>query len=587
MSARISLAMIVKDEETRLPACLRAARPWVDEIVVVDTGSTDRTQELAREFGAVVHEWAWRDDFAAARNEALGHATGEWILSLDADETLTAESGPALREACNTAPPDVVGFNVKVICPYADDGGLTQLNWFPRLFRKLPGVRWEGVIHEQVVPSLLVRGRIERSGVAVLHAGYVLPAAELEAKARRNVVLLERQVRDEPDFAPSWLQLAETYVCLGQVNDACDAYRRCLSLLAVSRLTLTSSLVSVALQNFGMLLLTHRDETEGLRLLREALVVNPELVSAHIHLGSHALRTQRWADAERHLAAALAIAERQTETAEYRICPWLIYRFYSQALFHQDRLDEAIAALERSLALAPGNTETLQLLAMIGAKAGRWTRALAVLDDLAAAGADGKWLHAQRGLAFTALGRFDAAADAWRAALVHDPSSVDLGRELADALSRAGRPAEAAAVYEQLSALAPDAPAPWIALGKCREALGDRAGMLAAYRRAVELAPESGDVLFALGSACLRTGLLEAADECLTDATAHQPDRPDIRIARIACLIQKGARGEAAAELDAVLTRWPNLDSARTLRALVDSRPAASVAGAAEGAARS
>src|SRR2546427_10591625 len=99
MSARISLTMIVKNEERALPACLEAARPWVDEIVVVDTGSTDRTREIAAGFGARVHEWAWRDDFAAARNESLRHTTGDWILALGADEVLSPELGPALRRA--------------------------------------------------------------------------------------------------------------------------------------------------------------------------------------------------------------------------------------------------------------------------------------------------------------------------------------------------------------------------------------------------------------------------------------------------------------------------------------------------------
>ncbi len=92
--------MIVRNESAGLPGTLAAARPWVDEIVVVDTGSTDGTREVARSHGARVVEWAWRDDFAAARNESLRHATGDWILVLDADEVLTEASGPALRAAC-------------------------------------------------------------------------------------------------------------------------------------------------------------------------------------------------------------------------------------------------------------------------------------------------------------------------------------------------------------------------------------------------------------------------------------------------------------------------------------------------------
>src|SRR6185369_15137649 len=87
---------IVKDETARLAACLESVSGTVDEIVIVDTGSTDDTVELARARGARVVSWAWRDDFAAARNESLRHARGDWVLVLDADERL-ALGAPTVR----------------------------------------------------------------------------------------------------------------------------------------------------------------------------------------------------------------------------------------------------------------------------------------------------------------------------------------------------------------------------------------------------------------------------------------------------------------------------------------------------------
>ena len=93
----ISLTLIVRDEEANLPACLDSARDLFDEIVVVDTGSTDRTIELARERGARIVPFAWCDDFAAARNAGVEAAKGEWILWLDADERLGASARDQLR----------------------------------------------------------------------------------------------------------------------------------------------------------------------------------------------------------------------------------------------------------------------------------------------------------------------------------------------------------------------------------------------------------------------------------------------------------------------------------------------------------
>src|SRR5437667_7943437 len=86
MSNSLSLTMIVRNEEATLAACLSSAADLVDEIVVVDTGSTDGTKEVAARFGARVFDFPWRDDFAAARNESLSHARGNWILWLDGDE---------------------------------------------------------------------------------------------------------------------------------------------------------------------------------------------------------------------------------------------------------------------------------------------------------------------------------------------------------------------------------------------------------------------------------------------------------------------------------------------------------------------
>ncbi|MBI4247256.1 MAG: tetratricopeptide repeat protein [Candidatus Rokubacteria bacterium] len=565
MPARISLAMIVKNEAKALPGCLEAARPWVDEIVVVDTGSTDGTQDIARGYGAQVSEWAWRDDFAAARNESLRHVTGDWVLALDADETLTPESGPALREACERAPDDVVAYDIKIVCPHRGNGGFTRLNWFPRLFRNLPGVQWEGVIHEQVVVSLHGRGRIERSQVEVQHAGYMLSDEVMAEKAARNIALLERQLRDEPDHAPAWFQLAESYALGGRVDDAIAAYRRCLGIVLLSRLTLSSSVVALAMTNLGSVLINHRDADEGRRLIKDALSIDPNLVPAHVHLGNDALRQQRWEDAEGHFNTALAILDRPSECPEFEISPWLVYRLRGQARAQANKLTEAMADFERSLALNPGDADTLKLVAMTATRAGDWPRCLDALDQLVIQGENNEALHMHRVMALSSLQRFPEAADACRAALRLKPDSAPALALLGENLSRAGRPAEAVQAYERLASQTGDQPAPWLALAQCREDLGDHAGMLAAYRRAVDAAPDSVDVLFALGSACLRAGLLDAALECLAPAAAREPDRADIRLNHALGLIKRGDLAAGADALAAMLERWPDHPAVRQL----------------------
>src|SRR5262245_11774107 len=97
MAQRVSLCMIVKNEEDNLPACLGSVADIVDEMVVVDTGSTDRTKEVAERFGARVYDFEWVDSFAAAANESLCRATGDWIFWLSADEWLDATNRQRLR----------------------------------------------------------------------------------------------------------------------------------------------------------------------------------------------------------------------------------------------------------------------------------------------------------------------------------------------------------------------------------------------------------------------------------------------------------------------------------------------------------
>src|SRR3989344_8865534 len=109
---RLSLCMIVKDEERFLPACLESVRGLVDELIIVDTGSSDKTKEIAQRFvdqiGGKLIDFFWIDDFSAARNEGLKHATGGWILVLDADEVIAQQDHERIKQAISQAVKDTI-----------------------------------------------------------------------------------------------------------------------------------------------------------------------------------------------------------------------------------------------------------------------------------------------------------------------------------------------------------------------------------------------------------------------------------------------------------------------------------------------
>jgi glycosyltransferase involved in cell wall biosynthesis/Flp pilus assembly protein TadD len=196
---KVSLCMIVKNEEGNLLACLQSVADLVDEIIVVDTGSTDRTKEIAAAFGARVFAFPWVDSFAAARNESLRHAGGEWIFWLDADDRLDEDNRRKLRDLFAELKDENAAFVMKCLClPDPQTGTATRVDHV-RLFRNDPAVRWEYRVHEQILPALRRRDAAVRwVDVVIQHTGYQDPALR-RRKLERDLRLLERESAEKPD----------------------------------------------------------------------------------------------------------------------------------------------------------------------------------------------------------------------------------------------------------------------------------------------------------------------------------------------------------------------------------------------------
>ncbi|MBI1849911.1 MAG: glycosyltransferase, partial [Planctomycetes bacterium] len=210
--ARISLCMIVRDEEEVLPRCLESVREAADERIVVDTGSSDATAAVALAHGARVIWSPWADDFSVARNVSLRAATGDWILVLDADERLAPESAARIRAAIDEQSTGVIAYQLPVVNDYGNGRRLACL--ITRLFRNLPGVGFENRIHEQVLPSILPHAersgmRVEDLDAPVIHDGYRNERVVSREKNLRNRRLFELQLMDRPDDLYSWFKYAD------------------------------------------------------------------------------------------------------------------------------------------------------------------------------------------------------------------------------------------------------------------------------------------------------------------------------------------------------------------------------------------
>jgi cephalosporin hydroxylase/glycosyltransferase involved in cell wall biosynthesis len=197
---RVSLTMIVRNEENNLPACLESARDLFDEIVVVDTGSTDRTVEIARSFGARVFDFVWVDDFAAARNTALARATGDYAFWLDADDVIDPPQRERLKLLLQSLTlANEAAFVVRCACdPDGSGGGGETVVDHIRLFPLRGDVRWTYRVHEQILPSLRqVQVPVRWSDVTVRHTGYT-DAALRRRKLDRDAKILGEELEDRP-----------------------------------------------------------------------------------------------------------------------------------------------------------------------------------------------------------------------------------------------------------------------------------------------------------------------------------------------------------------------------------------------------
>ena len=216
---RIALVMIVRDEARSLGRCLASACPWVDEMVVLDTGSTDATPEIARSFGARVERFAWIHDFAAARNAALALTDARWRLVLDGDEWIT-HGGAALDALRRTGGADVIGQLTVASLFDRCDGSEARVgeapSWLPRVLPR--GVRYAGCVHEQP-ESTLPRRRLP---LVVAHDGYL--DAQRAKKAGRNEALLTLALEAAPDDAYLRYQLAKDLEVRGRFDAAAPHY---------------------------------------------------------------------------------------------------------------------------------------------------------------------------------------------------------------------------------------------------------------------------------------------------------------------------------------------------------------------------
>src|SRR4051812_9744627 len=534
----ISLCMIVRDEESMLPRCLDAVAEHVDEIVIVDTGSTDATMDIARSYGAKVIETEWTGDFAAARNVSFAAATSDWVFYLDADEVMADGQGERLRALTGRVWREAFFLVENNHTGDLEDGTSVHHNAL-RVFRNRPEYRFTGRIHEQIAHNLpgYLPERIETTDLRVEHYGYLGVVREEKDKSRRNLELLEAQLAEVGETPFLHFNLGSENAALGQHEQALEHFRAAWGEVrtdpGVRSLGYVPSLVgrlatAPRLNGLRDELATHADEV---------LEVFPGYTDV---IYEQALAAQHDGD----LDTAVTLLERCLEMGD---APSLYSAtvgsgtFIAQAMLGEvhrlaGRLDEAEAALRAALVTNPRFLGAIEPLAQTLLAAGREAdEVAATVHELMAE--DTPSLRFLLAVPLYEAGAAEAAERELRVVLERQPHAGAARVALAEALLSQRRYDEAA---EIAAAMDPDAPSAAVAAhselfarmagGHDAAALDeafararaagtepDAIALFSAWRALAEggmppagLSPAAGELLFAVLEALLRVQDVDA-----------------------------------------------------------------------------
>jgi len=557
---RLSLCMIAKNEEQFLEDCLKSVQGVVDEIVLVDTGSTDRTVEIAQRYGAKVVHHPWRDDFSDARNVSLQHATGDWVLWLDADERLERGSGEGVRNAIRD--PQFAAYLVEIINDIGEGQNTsTFVHRTCRLFRRLPITRFEGRIHEQVTPSLQRNGYeiAFLKGVRIRHLGYRHDIASARGKDERTIRMLREEVAKNPNDLFQRFNLGNAYYVAGRYADAAreldpivDAIEPYADHAVMGYVLLANALFATG--KHEQVLETHQ------RALRRG-IDHPGL---HFSDGYAYLSLRRYAEAAE--AFQRAIAARDSDSfvgGDTSVSGFKAYYGLAQAYLGLERLEDSEAECRRALAENPNFAEARYLLAQLLFTRGEKQTALQELERAYRDAPKNPEIARELATRYEEAERWADAYAIWRRLASAFQNNPEWRWHSATCAERLNLWQEAQADYTELTVTQPQFAPAWVNLGRVHLAQGDYEGALSCFTRAIELNPEDANAFFNAGDALYRLGAYEAAAETYTLGLQRDPQNAQGFFVLGNAYFQMGAYEAAMMAFQQVLALQPDHHAAR------------------------
>lgn len=488
--ATVSLCMIARDSANTIGAALDSIRPWVDELIVVDTGSMDDTPEIARRCGAKVFRFDWCDDFSAARNESLRHATGDWVLWMDTDDTIDQANGQKLRTlADGPHDPATAGYVMQVHCPGPGEEAASDVTVVDhvKLFRNSPDLRFDGRIHEQILPAIrAMGGNVKWTDIFVVHSGYDHSPEGQDRKRQRDLRILHRELEERPGHPFTLFNLGMTCVDIGQYQAGVDYLRQSIHNASPeqSHVRKAYALWVYALRQLGEL-------QQALTVCQEGLANYPQDAELRFRLGVVLHELGRTADActayravlesdeplhfgsidqgirgfkaRQNLASALTdLGDLSAAEAEWRAVvnemPDYVpgWRGLAGILHRQSKLNELHALTLRLDRRPKLRNEALLIRADLCEARGDLPGAIARLRQAAARASDDVEILRRLGRLLFEHGTLDDTADLLQRLLAIVPDDPAALHNLGSVRLQQSRPGDALALFERSLAARPD-----------------------------------------------------------------------------------------------------------------------------------
>ena len=372
----ISLCMIAKNEEKNLANCLNSVKDIIDEVSIVDTGSIDKTKDVVKYIcknldieDVKIFDFKWGDDFSAARNESIKHATKDWILVLDADEVLDGKGLESIKEIINGKEADAFLFLQKNYTNETSIAGFVSeehkqrdekyAGWYGsfivRLFRNKKGYEFNGTVHELVESSIESKnGKIAATDVAVHHYGNANPSV-VRAKRKYYLQLCKKKVKKEPN-ASSYYELGVLYKENENFDDAISSFKKTIEL---------NPKHSTAFYELGIIYGQQKNYDEAIKNYTESLRVK-ENSEAYQSLGVCYLKKGMLKEAYRNLVKAMLMNPNK----------YSVYNNLGAVLERSQNYDGAAHALEIGVKLNPKNIIGFYNLGLVLDKKGDFENAV-------------------------------------------------------------------------------------------------------------------------------------------------------------------------------------------------------------------